>query len=321
MEYSVVIEDSGFTVRDREKKVIENIAFGEVMTQVNRFKPSLVISDDFDISYFWKKSQDDPAALTFEIESKMPNEEFGALVIHLIALKAVAALSSCQSDNDSIDVPTLFAYSEELALISSHAHILCTLLSDVIINCDKSRKEVIDVLLNTVNASCSFMCEANNIKIAFSVSSLDSLLILDCLYCHQNDIRLNQCENCGRFFIPTTRSDEKYCPFRDDDGHECRKIGYENKIRTIPLDALYRKIYKTQNSRKNRNLKNKKDADSRFSRWVKYACDMKLRCEHEEISLDEFEKLISSNSWLKCDPITSKEYGEVSSGKSMKDKG
>ena len=35
---------------------------------------------------------------------------------------------------------------------------------------------------------------------------------------------LNRCENCGTFFAPKSRADEKYCDYAQD-GESCRKIG------------------------------------------------------------------------------------------------
>ena len=36
---------------------------------------------------------------------------------------------------------------------------------------------------------------------------------------------LNRCENCGKFFVPRSRADEKYCGYSQKGGESCRKIG------------------------------------------------------------------------------------------------
>ncbi len=39
------------------------------------------------------------------------------------------------------------------------------------------------------------------------------------------ELPVNRCENCGRFFAPVSRTDEKYCGYPQDGGETCRKIG------------------------------------------------------------------------------------------------
>lgn len=287
MSFSVIIEKDGFSARDEFGITIDTLRFGEAITRVDRFDPATL-----SVVYA------DPATLTEQVFAELHSTGFGTLLSRLISEQAPVAYHSCTKDPES-DAPLSELICEELGCIAFRSRVLCCLLSDEILNCAKSRRETIEPLLGSVKPSCSFLYEGENIKIAYSISDLSSLLILDTLYCNQNGIRLNRCENCGHFFLPTTRSDEKYCPFRDADGRECRKVGYENKVKTSELGALYRKIYKTQNSRKNRNLHNVKDADRRFSHWVKYACDLKVQCERGELSLDEFEALASDPFWLK----------------------
>ncbi len=287
MSFSVIIEKDGFSARDETGTTIDTLRFGEVITRVGRFDPASLC-----VVY------DDPVTLTDQVFAGLHSAGFGTLLSRLISEQAPAAYRSCIEDPEK-DAPLPELICEELGFVAIRARVLCCLLSDELLNCAKSRREIIEPLLGSVKLSCSFLYEGEDIKIAYSISDLSSLLILDTLYCNQNGIRLNKCENCGHFFLPTTRSDEKYCPFRDADSRECRKVGYENKVKASELGALYRKIYKTQNSRKNRNLHNVKDADHRFSRWVKYACDLKVQCERGKISLDEFEALASDPFWLK----------------------
>lgn len=287
MALSVIIEKNGFSVRNEVGTTIDTLRFGEVITRVERFDPAAL-----GVIY------DDPAMLTGQVFAGLHSAGFGTLLSRLISEQAPAAYHSCIEAPER-DAPLSELICEELSCVAIRTRVLCCMISDELFNSAKSRHEIIETLLGSVKLSCSFLYEGENIKIAYSISDLNSLLILDTLYCNQNGVHLNECENCGHFFLPTTRSDEKYCPFRDANGRECRKVGYENKVKASELGALYRKIYKTQNSRKNRNLHNVKDADRRFSRWVKYACDLKSQCERGEISLDEFETLASDPFWLK----------------------
>ena len=39
------------------------------------------------------------------------------------------------------------------------------------------------------------------------------------------ELPINRCENCGRFFAPKSRTDEKYCDYETGGAESCRKIG------------------------------------------------------------------------------------------------
>lgn len=291
MSYFFIIENGGFSVKNEDKITIGTFTFGEIVTSINRFEPSFL-----EIVLPGNSSE---SLCSFEkIVTLLMANGFNSVLSFYLAQQVIKEYHCCADDPER-DNPFLDDLREALGFISCRAKVLCCLLSDSLVKCSKERGEIIAPLLKSVKLSCLFLYEHDRIKIAYSIPDLDSLLILDCLYCQQNDIRVNECENCGRFFLPTTRSDEKYCPYRDASGHECRKIGYENKLKTSPLDALYRKIYKTQNSRKNRNAYNVKNVETLFRRWSSYAADLKRQCESGEITIEQFEKLASDSSWLK----------------------
>lgn len=288
VSYSLVIESGGFSVKNNENITVDTFAFGEAVTSVNRFEPS-ILEGVF---------ADDSSGSADKVSALLMAAGYGSVLSFYLTQQVLREYRYCLEDPER-EGSLQEEFGEALGYISCRARVLCCLLSDSLVKCSKERGEIIEPLLRSVKLPCSFLYEGDSIKIAYSIPDLDSLLILDCLYCHQNGIHMNECENCGRFFIPTTRSDEKYCPYRDASGRECRKIGYENKLKTSPLDALYRKIYKTQNSRKNRNSQNVKDIEKLFRRWSAYAADLKRQCENGEISTEQFEKLASDPSWMK----------------------
>ena len=55
------------------------------------------------------------------------------------------------------------------------------------------------------------------------------------LHMIENNIMLKKCENCGKYFYPASRSDEKYCNNVLKNGKTCRQLGYEIKVNNDEL--------------------------------------------------------------------------------------
>lgn len=109
---------------------------------------------------------------------------------------------------------------------------------------------------------------------------------------------IRKCQNCGEYFVPTSRSDEIYCDKVLPNGKTCKTVGYDEKIKHDNVLREYRRIYKTQNARKQRNS-HKKNISERFQEWVTYAKEEVSRCQSGEISLDEMVEAISSDGWMR----------------------
>lgn len=290
--FSFVIESNGFSVKNAEDITVGALAFGESLTAINRF--DLPILDDLLCDYVSPISSDTDDKISKFLVANGYNSTLSFYLSQQILKECQDCINDSISDSECLQGELREAVKRPFY----RARILCGILSDFFVNDKSKREELIAPLLNHIKIPCSFFYGNGEIKISYLIPDLDSLLILDCLYCNQHNIHMNECKNCGKFFIPTTRSDEKYCPYKDERGHECRKIGYENKLKTSPLDALYRKIYKTQNSRKNRNRQNVKDVETLFRKWSVYAADLKHKCEDGKITIKEFEMLASDSSWL-----------------------
>lgn len=114
----------------------------------------------------------------------------------------------------------------------------------------------------------------------------------------KDDSVVRKCQNCGEYFIPTSRSDEIYCDKVLPNGKTCKTVGYDERIKRDDVLREYRKIYKTQNARKQRNS-HKRDISDKFQKWVTFAKKQVSKCQSGEISLDEMVSLISSNDWMK----------------------
>ena len=137
-----------------------------------------------------------------------------------------------------------------------------------------------------------------NMEKSYYFDEIDDVLVFDMQEFLCGDYILKKCENCGKYFTPVNRKDEKYCYFFDEK-HTCRDVGYQKRLNSDAIQKTYRKIYKTQNARKQRNKNNIQLIDIAFEKWSDYAKNELKRCKDGTISLDEMEKNISSVRWMK----------------------
>ena len=112
------------------------------------------------------------------------------------------------------------------------------------------------------------------------------------------NIQFNKCKNCGKYFIPTTKSNEIYCTRVFRNSKTCRDIGYELSVQSDEITKLYRNAYKTQNAKKQRN-KNIANVDKLFANWASKAKEMYKLCKDNKIKLDELSKWLKDNQdWI-----------------------
>lgn len=112
------------------------------------------------------------------------------------------------------------------------------------------------------------------------------------------NIQFNKCKNCGKYFVPTTKSNEIYCTRVFRNGKTCRDIGYELSVQSDEITKLYRNAYKTQNAKKQRN-KNIANVDKLFSNWASEAKKMYKLCKDNKIKFDELSKWLKENQdWI-----------------------
>lgn len=129
--------------------------------------------------------------------------------------------------------------------------------------------------------------------------SFGDVVKYDVMNTFKKNIKINICENCGQFFVPIRRSDEKYCNFNYLNGKSCKDVGYENKVNADDILKTYRTIYKTQNARKQRNKDSVTDIENKFHQWTIYAKEQLRLCKSGKIDLEQMKLNISRNDWLK----------------------
>lgn len=125
-----------------------------------------------------------------------------------------------------------------------------SLSSDIYIGCD-ARSVVKNVFLNLENFDDSFS--------VFDVDSLNKLLVSSMYYFFQNGFRFKRCKNCGRFFVPLSRSDELYCnnASPQDETRSCKEYGSQklwyDRLKNDEVAKLARNVYSAKQMLVRRN--------------------------------------------------------------------
>lgn len=88
------------------------------------------------------------------------------------------------------------------------------------------------------------------------------------------NLPIKQCQNCGKYFIPSSRQDEVYCQFPDEKGKTCKEKGaletYKKNLENVPALLEYRRSYQKKIMIVSRNKENKQ-LKKDFDKWKKEA--------------------------------------------------
>lgn len=125
--------------------------------------------------------------------------------------------------------------------------------------------------MQSINVHIDFE-KNDDINFMYSVPDIFSLIAIDLNEIKKEKIQIKQCENCGKYFIPSKRSDEIYCDRIFRNQKTCKQIGYEEKEKKDPFKSLYTKARKTQHARIRYNIKNKPNyKQDHYEPWKKAA--------------------------------------------------
>lgn len=128
----------------------------------------------------------------------------------------------------------------------------------------------------------------------FKLTDLNTFMKYDILKIIERKININKCDNCGKYFIPKNKSNEKYCDDIFRNGKTCKEISYKVKLEKDEIESLYRKSYKTQNAKKQRNS-HIRNINDKFRKWVMDAKEQKDLCKKNKITIEEFKIWIKNN--------------------------
>jgi hypothetical protein len=145
-----------------------------------------------------------------------------------------------------------------------------------------------------MNELCRYFLGEDWRDMPFSAEQIITEIVYEIETSHKPKVKIRICSNCGKYFIPVTRNDEIYCDNRNPNGKTCKEIGYENKVKKDAVLSAYRRIYQTQNARKQRyHIKNDK-----FRRWTEFAKEKLGECQAGKITLDEMIESIVKDDWI-----------------------
>ena len=85
---------------------------------------------------------------------------------------------------------------------------------------------------------------------------------------------IKKCQNCGMYFIPTSKVDEIYCDYPKENSKPCRDLGafqsYTERLKQNKAMGEYRRTYQQKFMQVRKNKDNKKLAQN-FENWKKQA--------------------------------------------------
>lgn len=109
---------------------------------------------------------------------------------------------------------------------------------------------------------------------------------------------IKKCQNCGMYFIPSSRLDEIYCDYPKPNGKNCRDKGafqaYNERLKQNKALAEYRRLYQLKSMAVGRN-KDNKQMKKNFEKWKKDAKDKVNKLKHGVLTEDEVYEWLLNN--------------------------
>lgn len=96
---------------------------------------------------------------------------------------------------------------------------------------------------------CQFKTLFGKVHTVCIIGRLDALLLLELSKICENKIKIKKCQNCGKYFIPESRTDEIYCDRTSpqDDQMDCKEYGskklWYDRLKSDEAAKLSRNIY------------------------------------------------------------------------------
>ena len=98
--------------------------------------------------------------------------------------------------------------------------------------------------------------------VTYQIHTIKELLTISFIEILKNNLTINKCQNCGKYFIPESRSDEKYCnnPSPQNPDKTCKEYGakkkYRDEIKSHPIKYEHNKTSQFYRMRINRTKNN-----------------------------------------------------------------
>lgn len=145
---------------------------------------------------------------------------------------------------------------------------------------------------------CSEFCSNQVVRIhRFKVKNICDFLNISLYMLMSQNVIINKCHNCGKYFFVKSKSTEKYCSNIYRNGKTCSELSYEIKVSKDEIAKLCRNASKKSAVYKHRYCNNMPKATVLHEKFLKAIKKQKQLCENGEISLKEFDEWIDNNNW------------------------
>lgn len=109
---------------------------------------------------------------------------------------------------------------------------------------------------------------------------------------------IKKCQNCGMYFIPTSKVDEIYCDYPKENGKTCRDLGafqsYTERLKNNKAMGEYRRTYQQKFMQIRKDQSNEK-LKSDFETWKKQAKEQINNMKKGKLTEDEVYQWILKN--------------------------
>ena len=109
---------------------------------------------------------------------------------------------------------------------------------------------------------------------------------------------IKKCQNCGMYFIPTSKTDEIYCDYPKENSKPCRDLGafqsYTERLKQNKAMGEYRRTYQQKFMQVRKNKDNKKLTQD-FETWKKQAKEKINQMKKSKLTEDEVYNWIINN--------------------------
>lgn len=129
------------------------------------------------------------------------------------------------------------------------------------------------------------------------LNRIDDMMRYELVQMLVHDVKYKHCENCGKLFIPSGRSDSLYCDrVMYDEEKPCKEIGAQIAAKRKLQNNDELKIYRQAYQRLKKRVEFGYMSNEEFDEWNAEALPMRNECAAGKISFDVFKSWIDKTS-------------------------
>lgn len=210
----------------------------------------------------------------------------------------ILALHDIIHSETIFDIHFMFAKRTDLILIEIPA---CRIYQSYI---DKNNNIIQNKKYSEINEKDKYYITFNTI---YKINKIEHYFSAYFKYFLDNKITINKCQNCGKFFIPSNRTDEKYCSNTSPQNPQktCKEYGVKKAYRdNLNSDIIRKAHYNTSQyfRMKINRCKNEKEREKIIKEFEKYKANYeknKKKFDRKKITEIEFSNWIIKQKNIK----------------------